>query len=150
MAYAVRKVPQPRLISDINTTPLIDVMLVLLIMLILTIPIATQSLEVDLPQPGGKPPLKPNPVINKVGVTADSRILWNSTAMSQRQLDNELAAAAALKPQPLIQFEPEAQASYNLSAEVIRSIKFSGAKKFAFVGNERYRNFGKQDFSPLP
>jgi len=148
MAYAARKVPQPRLISDINTTPLIDVMLVLLIMLILTIPIATQSLEVDLPPPG-KAILQPDRVINKVVVTTDGRILWNGTAMDQRQLMGELAAAAALKPQPLIQFEPEAQASYNLSAEVIRSIKFSGAKKFAFIGNERYRNFGKQDFNPL-
>lgn len=149
MAYAVRRIPQPRLISDINTTPLIDVMLVLLIMLILTIPIATQSLEVDLPRPGTAP-LKPDLAINKVVVTTGGQILWNGTAMSQRQLENELAAAAALKPQPLIQFEPEAQASYNLSAEVIRSIKFSGTKKFAFVGNERYRTFGKQDFSPLP
>ena len=141
---ATQDAPLP--LGDINTTPLIDVMLVLLVMLIFTIPVATHSVDIDLPPPG-KPPIEPipNPVKNKVVLTTEGQILWNGDAIDQQQLGAGLAAAMRLKPEPELQFEPEAQASYDLSAKVLRTIKASGATRFGFVGNERYRSFGKQN-----
>lgn len=132
--------------ADINTTPLIDVMLVLLIMLIFTIPMATHSLDVDLPGPQQDSPAVPvDRIKNKVVLTAENQILWNGAAIDQRQLAAALEVATALPTEPELQFEPEAQASYNLSAHVLRTIKASGATKFGFVGNERYRSFDRQD-----
>lgn len=128
--------------GDINTTPLIDVMLVLLVMLIFTIPPATQSVDIDLPQQGDPLPFPvPDPVRNKIVLTTDGRILWNGDTINQSQLQASLVATTRLRPEPELQFEPEPQASYDLSAKVLRSIKASGATKFGFVGNERYRAF---------
>jgi biopolymer transport protein ExbD len=145
MAFAARTVRDVLPIGEINTTPLIDVMLVLLVMLIFTIPMATNSLDIDLPKPGpaiGHPP--PDLHKNKVVLTAGGAILWNGEAVDMTQLRASLGDTVSLRPEPELQFEPEPQASYNLSAHVLRSIKASGATRFGFVGNERYGTFGKQ------
>ena len=132
-------------IAEINTTPLIDVMLVLLVMLIFTIPIATHSLDFDLPQRQIAQPLPPiRHDSNKIVLTAGGTILWNGNPIAMPQLDAELAELTATRPEPELQFEPDAQASYDLSAHVLRTIKLSGATRFGFVGNERYGSFGKQ------
>lgn len=129
--------------GEMNTTPLIDVLLVLIIMIIITIPTATHVLSVDLPQqPADRsrvPP--PNLTKNKVVVTAGGEMFWNGEAVSPEQLEAALALAVLLRPEPELQFEPEALASYETSADVLRMIKDSGATKFGFVGNERYREF---------
>lgn len=128
---------------DMNTTPLIDVMLVLLIMFIITIPIATHSVDVDLPV--GDPPIDVTlgDVKNKIIVTAQDQILWNGTAVDEPQIASLLLASRQLTVEPELQFEPEAAASYAASASVLRTIKASGVTKFGFVGNEKYRSFGK-------
>jgi biopolymer transport protein ExbD len=129
---------------EMNTTPLIDVMLVLLIMFIITIPVATHSVDIDLPQPtpqDNPPPI--DPVKNKLVLTPQDQILWNGTAISEGQLVETLRQTTQMPVEPELQFEPEAQASYDLSAKVLQDIKASGVTKFGFVGNDKYRDFGK-------
>ncbi len=129
---------------DMNMTPLIDVLLVLLIMFIITIPVATHSVDIDLPQPQPNdtpPPI--DPVKNKLVLTAQEQILWNGTAISEGQLVQTLADTTKMNPEPELQFEPEPLASYDLSAKVLQNIKSSGVTKFGFVGNDKYRQFGK-------
>lgn len=130
---------------EMNTTPLIDVMLVLLIMFIITIPVATHSIDIDLPVPdtSNPPPDAIDPVQNKIVLTPNNEILWNGTAITSNQLVTYLNETKNMEPEPELQFEPEPQASYQLSAEVLNVIKGTGVTKFGFVGNEKYREFGK-------
>jgi biopolymer transport protein ExbD len=128
---------------DMNMTPLIDVLLVLLIMFIITIPVATHAVNIDLPQ--GDPPPQDiiiDPVKNKLVLTQADQILWNGETVNQGQLVTLLADTTRMTPEPELQFEPEANASYDLSAKVLQVIKQSGVTKFGFVGNEKYRVFG--------
>lgn len=129
---------------DMNMTPLIDVLLVLLIVFIMSIPIATNAINIDLPAPS-PPPLVPlpDPVINKVVLTPQNQILWNGNPVNQNELVFQLQQTLTYPVEPELQFEPEAQASYELSANVLNIIKGSGVTKFGFVGNERYRQFDK-------
>ena len=130
---------------EMNTTPLIDVMLVLLIMFIITIPVATHSVDIDLPVPNNTPPPPDmiDPIKNKIVLTPDNIILWNGTPINDGELVRNLEATKAINPEPELQFEPDQQASYDLSIRVLNVIKGSGVTKFGFVGNEKYRQFGK-------
>ena len=129
---------------EMNMTPLIDVLLVLLIMFIITIPVATHSIDIDLPVPNPNdtpPPV--DPIKNKIVLTPANEILWNGTAINQGELVSNLQTSLTYAVEPELQFEPEANASYDLSAKVLNIIKASGVTKFGFVGNEKYRVFGK-------
>jgi len=129
---------------DMNMTPLIDVLLVLLIMFIITIPVATHAVNIDLPQPNPNDPQQDiDPIKNKIVLTQDGEILWNGEAINQGQLVRNLELTRDIEPEPELQFEPEALASYDLSARTLNIIKASGVTKFGFVGNEQYRTFGK-------
>ena len=128
---------------EMNMTPLIDVLLVLLIMFIITIPVATHSVDIDLPQPNpNPPPVEVEPDKNKLVLTQEDRLLWNGEEITDGDLVNLLTQSLTINPEPELQFEPEALASYELSARVLNIIKASGVTKFGFVGNERYRTFG--------
>jgi biopolymer transport protein ExbD len=128
---------------EMNMTPLIDVLLVLLIMFIITIPVATHSVDIDLPTPSPPTDIIVEPVKNKLVLNAAGQILWNGNAINEANLVSLLNQSKAMTPEPELQFEPEARASYELAARVLNLIKASGVTKFGFVGNEQYRVFGK-------
>jgi biopolymer transport protein ExbD len=130
---------------EMNTTPLIDVMLVLLIMFIITIPVATHSIDIDLPvaTPPQNTPPPVDPIRNKVVLTAKDEILWNGTVVDGPGLANLLKQSLTYPTEPELQYQPEAQASYELSAKVLQIIKAADVTKFGFVGNEQFRDFGK-------
>jgi biopolymer transport protein ExbD len=129
---------------DMNMTPLIDVLLVLIIVFIMSIPVATHAINIDLPAP--QPPLDvplPDPVTNKIVITPQGEILWTATPVNTNELVFQLQQTLTFPVEPELQFEPEANAQYELTANVLNIIKGSGVTKFGFVGNERYRSFGK-------
>ena len=126
--------------GEMNTTPLIDVMLVLLIMFIITVPIQTHKIGVDLPQGVVEaPPV--DAVKNKVGVDADGVIRWNGAAVDRLTLRQYLAASLRMSVEPELQFQPNAAARYLAVDEVLADIRRSGVTKLGFVGNERYSDF---------
>lgn len=131
---------RPRAIGEMNVTPFIDVLLVLLIMLILAMPVQVNVTPVDLPSDRVKPVL---PVLdqNTIAVDASDRLLWNGTPLSVAALRAQVAAASAVEQQPLLRFEPDALASYDTAARTIALIKEEGAESFAFIGNDRHRDF---------
>jgi biopolymer transport protein ExbD len=125
---------------DINTTPLIDVMLVLLIMFIITIPIQTHAVKLDLPQNTNSPPPPIEPTKNIVVVTKEGTIEWNGNQVSMDQLRQYLDQTQQMNPVPELHLQPEATARYELVDEVLAVTKRSHVQKMGFVGNEYYMN----------
>ena len=126
---------------EMNTTPLIDVMLVLLIMFIITIPIQTHAVKVDLPQNSDKsnpPPVDPQK--NKITIDPAGGITWNGTPVDVLTLRQYLDASKALNPEPELHFQPDRLARYAKVDEVLAVIKRAEVGKLGFIGNEQYRN----------
>ena len=133
--------PETQPIMDINTTPLIDVMLVLLIMFIITIPLQSHAVKVDLP---GKPPPVHDDihaVRNTLTITAAGAVYWNDKAISDARLRANLEASQTLEPLPELHLKPEAQARYERVDEVLAMTKRAKVTKMGFVGNEAYKRF---------
>jgi biopolymer transport protein ExbD len=125
---------------EINTTPLIDVMLVLLIMFIITIPIQTHAVKVDLPQNSNQPTPPVEPQKNKLNILADGTITWNGGAVDEVTLQQYLEQTTQMNPEPELHFQPDPQARYEKVDQVLAIIKRSGVTKLGFIGNEQYRN----------
>lgn len=127
---------------DINTTPLIDVMLVLLIMFIITIPLQTHAVKLDLPQdqPNQQPP-PIDPVKNKIVVTPANEVLWNGTPIDLVRLRQYLDVTQTMNPIPELHLQPDPNARYELVDEVLAVTKRARVEKMGFVGNEAYANF---------
>jgi len=135
---------------EMNTTPLIDVLLVLLIMFIITIPIQTHAVKIDLPVADNNPP-PPNqidPVKNRLGVTARNEILWNDSPATLNQVKQYLAQTKSMVPEPELQFQPDPASNYLTVDRILAVIKNSGITKFGFVGNEQYGTFNKASRPP--
>src|SRR4029453_18037592 len=104
----------------------------------------THSIDIDLPVANPNPPPDMvDPIKNKIVLTPANDILWNGEKITDATLVANLQTSLRMPVEPELQFEPEPQASYDLSAKVLNIIKASGVTKFGFVGNEKYRIFGK-------
>ncbi len=125
---------------EMNTTPLIDVMLVLLIMLIVTIPPQSHAVKVDLPQNTEQPAPPVEPQKNKITIEPDGRIYWNGSEINDVTLRQYLDASLQITPEPELHFQPNPQARYERVDEVLAIVKRSAVTKLGFVGNEQYRN----------
>jgi biopolymer transport protein ExbD len=127
-------------LCDMNTTPLIDVMLVLLVMLIVTIPIQTHAVKLDLPQNNNPPP--PNdamPNVVNLEIDFDGTPIWNGTPVGSRaQLDRFLEETASQIPQPEVHLRPNRLAKYEAVARTLADAQRLGVTKIGFVGNEQY------------
>jgi biopolymer transport protein ExbD len=131
-------------IGEMNTTPLIDVMLVLLVMFIITIPIQTHAVKIDLPANSQTPPDNPvKPDINKLSIDAGGTILWNGSAIDLVTLRQYLDSTKVMTPEPELHVQPDANARYDTVDQVLAVIKKSEITKLGFVGNEQYSAFGK-------
>ncbi|MVZ97741.1 biopolymer transporter ExbD [Sphingorhabdus sp. IMCC26285] len=130
---------------EMNTTPLIDVMLVLLIMLMITIPPVSHAVNIDLPQQNVNPPPEDlvDPVVNKIIILPDSTIQWNGTPVTLQQVGQYLKQTKSMTPEPELQFQPASTAPYDTVDKTLVVVKISGISKFGFVGNEQYSVFGK-------
>ncbi|MEP7316268.1 MAG: biopolymer transporter ExbD [Sphingomicrobium sp.] len=127
---------------EINTTPLIDVMLVMIIMLIITIPPQTHAVKLDLPQNqqnSTPPPI--DPVKNKIVVTQGGEIQWNGAPVNLDQLRVFLEASQQINPVPELHLQPEPEARYETVDEVLAVTKRAKVSKMGFVGNDAYMNF---------
>ena len=126
---------------EMNMTPLIDVLLVLLIMFIITIPVQTHAVKVDLPvnQANNPPPVDAQK--NKIIIDANDNVTWNGTPVtSDEQLDQYLQATLQIQPEPELHFQPLPDARYEKVDKVLAVIKRSGISKLGFIGNEQYAN----------
>ena len=126
---------------DMNMTPLIDVMLVLLIMFIITIPIQTHAVKVDLPVNDPrqqKPPIDPEK--NKVSIDPAGVVSWNGAPVDEVTLRQYLDTSAAINPEPELHFQPDPQARYEVVDRTLAVIKRSAVSKLGFIGNEQYRS----------
>ena len=125
-------------VVDMNTTPLIDVMLVLLIMLIITIPIQTHAVKLDLPA-GNPPPPPVPPVVVTIDVDFDGTILWDGVAVpDEASLQQHLRDAAKADPQPEVHLNPNKLATYKYVAHVMADAQRLGVERLGLVGNEQF------------
>jgi biopolymer transport protein ExbD len=127
---------------DINTTPLIDVMLVLLIMFIITIPIQTHAVKLDLPvdQPN-QPPPPVEPVKNKIVITQAGVVTWNGVPVDLVTLRQYLDITTTMDPVPELHLQPEPNARYELVDQVLAVTKRANVTAMGFVGNEAYASW---------
>jgi biopolymer transport protein ExbD len=124
---------------DMNVVPLIDVLLVLLIMFIITIPVQSHAVKLDLPvnQPNDTPP-PVDPIKNRLVVTAAGVVLWNGAPVNLTQLRQYLDISQQMNPIPELHLQPEPDAPYGLVDEVLAVTKRAHVEKMGFVGNEAY------------
>ena len=128
----------PDVMVDINTTPLIDVMLVLLIMLIITIPIQTHAVKLNMPVGVPPPPLVPPEVVT-IEIDFDGTVIWNGRVVPDRQeLEGRLRAAAEMPVQPEVHLRPNKLVKYESVAMVMASAQRLGMKKIGLIGNEQF------------
>ena len=130
--------PDPEPMVDINTTPLVDVLLVLLVMLIITIPVQLHSVNLNMPA-GNPPPPTKEPVVVTIDIDFDGTVLWNGEAITDRGvLESRLSQAAAQADQPEVHIRPNKLVEYKSVATVLASAQRLGITKLGMVGNEQF------------
>jgi len=127
----------PDVMVDINTTPLIDVMLVLLIMLIITIPIQTHAVKLNMPVGNPPPPLEP-PVVVTIEIDFDGTVLWNGDAIDDATLNAKFRSAAAQPVQPEFHIRPNKLVTYKYVAHVMAAAQRDGVTKIGLIGAEQF------------
>jgi biopolymer transport protein ExbD len=129
---------EPEEMVDINTTPLIDVMLVLLIMLIITIPVQLHAVNLNLPF-GNPPPPPVPPQVVQIDIDFDGTVSWNGVVVpNEPALEQKLAAAAAQPDQPEVHIDPNKLANYSSVITVMAAAERLGITKLGIVGNEQF------------
>ena len=129
---------EPEIMSEINTTPLIDVMLVLLIMLIITIPIQLHAVNLNLPA-GNPPPPVVEPQVVRIDIAADGVVRWNGDALADpAAVEAQLTAAAAESVKPELHVRPDKHVAYRNVAAVLAAIQRHGLTKVGIVGAEQF------------
>jgi biopolymer transport protein ExbD len=129
---------EPEVMIEINTTPLIDVMLVLLIMLIITIPIQLHSVELNLPQ-GDPPPPVVEPEVVRINIESDSVIYWNGEVIADLPtLEGRLGSIASQPVQPELHVRPDRAVPYQIVASIMAAIQRHGLTKIGLVGSEQF------------
>ena len=128
----------PEVMIDINTTPLIDVMLVLLVMLIITLPIQLHAINLNMPT-GNPPPPLVLPQIVKIDIDGAGTTYWNGEVVPDRAtLEEKIKTAAAQTPQPEVHLRPNKLVKYRYVAEVLASAQRLGVNKIGIIGNEQF------------
>lgn len=123
---------------EMNTTPLIDVMLVLLIMIIVTLPIMTHAVKLDMPRPDSTPP-DVQPELIEIVIDYDGTILWNGTPVpSLATLERYFRVEAQKVPQPQVAIRPDSRARYDAVAQVLASAQRNRIEKMGLIGNEQF------------
>ena len=129
---------EPDVMIDINTTPLIDVMLVLLVMLIITLPIQLHAINLNMPI-GNPPPPLVLPQVVKIDIDSSGTVYWNGEAVPDRAaLEDKIRAAAAITPQPEVHLRPDKASKYAVAAGVMASAQRLGLTKIGIVGSEQF------------
>ncbi|MFM2057085.1 MAG: hypothetical protein RLY71_1470 [Pseudomonadota bacterium] len=127
-------------IADMNTTPLIDVMLVLLIMLIITIPAQLHAVNLDIPLPTNAPKTV-EPIVVRIDIDESSAIFWNGEQLADRNtLEMKLAESSRQQPQPELHIRSKGKAKYEAVAAVLASAQRNGLNKLGIVGTEQFAN----------
>jgi biopolymer transport protein ExbD len=124
-------------VAEINTTPLIDVMLVLLIMFIITVPITTHRIDVDLPQASSQVPPAPPPV-HKLDIDASGRVFWDGAAIPADTLRARLAAMAQDPAEPVLHMNAHSETRYERFDEILGMVRRAGVTRMGFVGMNRF------------
>jgi biopolymer transport protein ExbD len=122
---------------EMNMTPLIDVLLVLLVMFIITIPVMTHAVKLDMPRPNNAAQLS-DPVVINLEIDFDGTVLWNGSPVTVDALDGYFRREAANDPQPELHIRPNKRASYDVVARVLAAAQRNGLLKIGFVGNEQF------------
>lgn len=131
---------EPEVLTEINTTPLIDVMLVLLVMLIITIPVQLHAVNLNLPLPLVTPPTTPPPAVT-IDVDADATVRWNGEVVANRRaLEDHLREVVAQADQPEVHLHPNKDVEYKAVAAVLASAQRLGVKKLGVLGNEQFED----------
>jgi biopolymer transport protein ExbD len=141
MSMSVGETEEGAPMMDMNTTPLIDVMLVLLVMIIITIPVMTHAVKLDMPRPSAAPPPEQmvDPEIIRLEVDFDGTVLWNGTTVPNiDQLERYFQVEAAKDPQPELHLRPHRRAKYDTVAQVLAVAQRNGIQRIGFVGNEQF------------
>jgi biopolymer transport protein ExbD len=139
MAMSVGSGGEDEPMMEINTTPLIDVMLVLLIMFIITLPVMTHAVKLDMPQTNRPPPpdvVKIEPI--RIDIDWDGTVIWNGNVVALEQLEGYFRTEAARNPQPELHVRPERRANYDTVAKVLAIAQRNGMQRIGFVGNEQF------------
>jgi biopolymer transport protein ExbD len=124
---------------DINMTPLIDILLVLLIMFIITIPVMTHAVKLDMPRPTDQPENNVPPVIINLEILFDGTITWNGTEIpSVEALEGYFRREAALDPQPELHIRPNKRANYDVVARVLAAAQRNKMTKIGLIGAEDF------------
>jgi len=138
MAMSVGSGGEDEPMMEINTTPLIDVMLVLLIMFIITLPVMTHAVKLDMPRPNNQPNTAEIIEPIRIDIDWDGSIIWNGSLVQMDQLEGYFRTEAARSPQPELHVRPERRANYDTVAKVLALAQRNGMQRIGFVGNEQF------------